>query len=271
MYARLGFSVAAHTDPDILVVDEVLAVGDGPFQRKCYDFMHQFIKRDRTVVFVSHNMPVIEQLCTHVLWIDRGQMKLLGPPRQVLPAYFDAMDRQILEARTNDRASGQQISLSGLRITDAHGADREAFATGDDVVVRLEYRTVEPVQRPHFCVAITGPEGGAPLIMASMLLDGQAPEEITGIGTISCRFRALPLQPRAYQLWGEVWDANQSTHLVPWQRLGGFRVAMAADDMLRLGKGGLRHMRVDAPIRVSYDWDMASSRELEMQSLGVAK
>src|SRR4051794_7414303 len=93
MDTRLGFSVASHMDPDILVVAGRLAQGDGPFQRKCYDFMRDFIKRNRTVVFVSHNMAVIEQLCSQVLWIDRGRMKLVGSPGAVLPAYFDAMDQ----------------------------------------------------------------------------------------------------------------------------------------------------------------------------------
>ena len=111
MYARLGFSVAAHTDPDVLVVDEVLAVGDGPFQKKCYDFIHRFVSGDKTVVFVSHNMVVIEHLCSQVLWIDRGHMKMLAPPERVLPSYFDAMDRQMVASGTKQEGGGAHLRL----------------------------------------------------------------------------------------------------------------------------------------------------------------
>ena len=257
MYARLGFSVAAHAEPDLLLVDEVLAVGDGPFQRKCYEFMQSFIKSDRTVVFVSHNMAVIEQLCKQVLWIDRGQMKLLDVPERVLSAYFDAMDKQLLEMHHSREILSEHLQLAGLRITNTEGIAQKVFHTGDDIIVQLKYHAPQPIRRPHFCLGITGPEGGAPIFLASMLIDGQAPEQIQGTGIISCRFHSVPLQPKAYHIWGEVWDEDQSLPLLRWQRIGAFLIDVSAAQMHSLTAGGLRHLRADAPVYVPYEWNQS--------------
>lgn|SRR3989344_1608686 len=88
MFSRLGFSVCAFCDPDILLVDEVLAVGDASFQKKCLLKMQQFKKAGRTIVFVSHNMDAIERICTRVIWLDRGKIKDEGKPKEVINRYL---------------------------------------------------------------------------------------------------------------------------------------------------------------------------------------
>jgi lipopolysaccharide transport system ATP-binding protein len=87
MYMRLAFSVAAHLEPDLLIIDEVLAVGDGAFQEKCLGKVRQVAERGRTVLFVSHSMPAVEAFCEQVVWIEKGRLREIGPPQEIVPKY----------------------------------------------------------------------------------------------------------------------------------------------------------------------------------------
>src|SRR5690606_36350638 len=89
MYMRLGFSVAIHVEPDILIVDEILAVGDQPFQTKCIDQLMEMKRRGTTIVVVSHNLSLIRSLCSHLLWIEHGQMRSAGPADEVAAQYME--------------------------------------------------------------------------------------------------------------------------------------------------------------------------------------
>src|SRR5580698_1896361 len=88
MRLRLGFAVAAHLDPDVLIVDEVLAVGDAGFQKKCLNAMEGLQGGGRTVLFVSHNMAAVENLCSRAIWIDGGKVRMDGPAKDVVAAYM---------------------------------------------------------------------------------------------------------------------------------------------------------------------------------------
>lgn len=268
MYARLGFSVAAHVSPDIMLIDEVLAVGDASFQRRCYDFIHAFVKSGKTTVFVSHNLYVIEQLCDQVAWLERGQIVKMGPPSAVLPDYLDSQDQKALAAvakfeQTNDaetlslRAGEGQLRILGITFVDGRGETRETFQQGEDVVINVRYHTDQPIEQPHFVFGMVDAEGGRPLFLASMLVDGAAPHQIHGEGSFKLKFKQVPLMPRTYYVWGEVWAADRARMLVKWQRIGGVRVvsANAAREAEVMGKGSIRHTRADAPIRVAYEWE----------------
>lgn len=268
MYARLGFSVAAHVSPDIMLIDEVLAVGDASFQRRCYDFIHAFVKSGKTTVFVSHNLYVIEQLCDQVAWLERGQIVKMGPPSAVLPDYLDSQDQKALAAvakfeQANDaetlslRAGEGQLRILGITFVDGRGETRETFQQGEDVVINVRYHTDQPIEQPHFVFGMVDAEGGRPLFLASMLVDGAAPHQIHGEGSFKLKFKQVPLMPRTYYVWGEVWAADRARMLVKWQRIGGVRVvsANAAREAEVMGKGSIRHTRADAPIRVAYEWE----------------
>ena len=91
--------------------------------------------------------------------------------------------------------------------------------------------------------------------MASMLIDGQAPKRIDGDGVMTCHFRSIPLLPKVYEVWGEVWGADRTEAVVEWQKLGAFRVSVSEHAAQQpVGKGGIRHLRADAPIHVDYQW-----------------
>lgn len=87
MKLRLGFSVAIHSDPDILVIDEVIATGDKEFEKKSYQKMQEFFKKKKTILFVSHDLKTVEKLCSKTLWIEKGRVKLFGPTKKVIAQY----------------------------------------------------------------------------------------------------------------------------------------------------------------------------------------
>jgi ABC-type polysaccharide/polyol phosphate transport system ATPase subunit len=253
MFARLGFAVAAHVAPDILIVDEVLAVGDVNFQRKCFDFIQDFVRSGRTTVFVSHNLYALEQLCSRLIWLDKGRVVQTDGAATVLTAYMDAQDRELRQIERVTETDGMLI-IEGVESLLPDGRPAEVFPSGEDVLLRITYRATKPVDRPHFVLAIWDAATRQPLILASMLADGFAPNGISGRGTLTCRFLNPPLMPRTYHVWGEVYAADRKNILVRWQPLASFSIVdtEAAD---RPGDGNLRHVRTDAPVRSQHVWD----------------
>jgi lipopolysaccharide transport system ATP-binding protein len=131
MFARLGFSVAAHVDPDILIVDEVLSVGDFVFQRKCIERMNQVIRSGATVVFVSHNLRAVAELCGRSLLLDRGQVVTVGPSEEVIRTYLERA-----EARPSP-GEGTGVFVADVGVGDGAGP-RVHFASGERVVVDVD-------------------------------------------------------------------------------------------------------------------------------------
>ena len=158
MRLRLGFAVAAHLDPEVLLVDEVLAVGDAGFQKKCLDTMEDLRSGGRTVIFVSHNMAAVENLCTRCVWIDGGRVREDGDPRTVIQSYMATF------------ADAQQASSDLSTITHRHGNGEARFTSiellnkarlfqpvtrsGDSLVVRLHYDTNKAIPHPDFVVRL---------------------------------------------------------------------------------------------------------------------
>ena len=132
MYARLGFSVAAHVHPEVLLVDEVLSVGDYAFQRKCVERMKEVIRSGATVLFVSHNLKTVAEFCHRCLLLERGRMVKIGPVEEVIPAY---LDRSRL-ARVEDDGS-KPVIISKVRVRNTHG-ECVRFQSGEKVWIDVE-------------------------------------------------------------------------------------------------------------------------------------
>src|SRR3954471_17303436 len=134
MYLRLAFAVAAHIDADVLLVDEVLAVGDAEFQRRCLGAMEGFGRSGRAVVFVSHNLDAVTRLCSTALWLDAGRVRSLGPTAQVVDAYLtDATPDTGARVFADDLSAA--VALTSLRLRSATGAATGRIRSGDAVVV----------------------------------------------------------------------------------------------------------------------------------------
>jgi lipopolysaccharide transport system ATP-binding protein len=203
MYVRLAFSVAAHLEPEILLVDEVLAVGDASFQRKCLGKMGDVAEQGRTVLFVSHNMGAISALCSRACLLNNGKLIENGEVHSVVGRYLEAiesLDRVPLTERT-DRGGNGRVRFTEVRILDGNGELVEAVASGQDVKISVGYRAMDGTVLENVKVGI-----GIYSMMGTFLL--YCSNELVGAdfrilppeGLVSCTIPQLPLTPGQYSL-----------------------------------------------------------------------
>ncbi len=190
MYVRLGFAVAVHVDPDILVVDEVLAVGDEAFSRRCLDTIAEFSARGKTIFFVSHALGLVEELCDRVLYLEQGRVKGLGETREMLAAYRldvaagegerlavehvkvqEELRAEPAAAPPADTAAAvspspekprrwgdQSASITACRLLGADGKERYSFASGEAMTLEIEAAPARPLDDFVFGVGFFTPE-----------------------------------------------------------------------------------------------------------------
>ena len=151
MYVRLAFSVAVHVDPEILLIDEVLAVGDEPFQRKCLDKIRSFQRDGRTIVFVTHGLDVVRALCDRAIMLDKGHMAIDGTPTDVLRAF---RDQYSVESLPDDQRGDKRIEVMDVRVLDGSGAQRDRFVPGDNVVIEVDLEGHQPTDEWGCGIAI---------------------------------------------------------------------------------------------------------------------
>jgi lipopolysaccharide transport system ATP-binding protein len=176
MQMRLGFAVAVHTDPEILLIDEILAVGDLAFQRKCLDRIAQFKAQGCTIILVSHDTNSIQQLCDEALWLRRGKLVAYGPADVVTNQYAEEMSAETrrrtpathpvmrtpggAELRINENRFGSmEMEIVAVRLLDTAGFPITELDSGDPLRVEIEYLAPEPVQAPIFGVTISREDG----------------------------------------------------------------------------------------------------------------
>ncbi len=175
MYMRLAFSVAINVDADILLIDEILAVGDAAFQAKCFDRLKAFKKEGRTIVIVSHSLSQIEQLCDRSIWFQDGKIRMEGTPMEVHPAYLAFMGEKKQSVHPDADQDGTkmtapqdgsakrwgngQIVFSKVEMTDRYGNAKKRFRTGDAFLIRAHYKMRGEVERPVFGIGIWDQEG----------------------------------------------------------------------------------------------------------------
>src|SRR5271165_4876324 len=153
MYVRLAFAVAAHLEPEILLVDEVLAVGDINFQKKCLGKMGDVARAGRTIVLVSHQMNQIRRLCQRVAWVDGGQVRMIGGAHDVLARYESAM---FAGERSQGMQRGSSTKAQFLRweIAEPQSEERHTLRTMDGVTVKFAVELAQPVQGAHHGIAL---------------------------------------------------------------------------------------------------------------------
>jgi ABC-type polysaccharide/polyol phosphate transport system ATPase subunit len=222
MYVRLGFAVAIHTDPEILLVDEVLAVGDEAFAHRCLRRIDELLAAGKTVIFVSHSLGLVEELCDRVLWLDAGKVKLAGEPRHVVDSYRQEVaeqegraHREEKEAREReetepqaaiapDEAPGEvlrwgsgAVEITGVRMRDEAGEERYHFESGRAVEFEIGCRAERPVEDLVFGVGLFTPRG-VDVWGTNTDLDGLDCAGRAGDGVVRLRCPALRLAPGEY-------------------------------------------------------------------------
>jgi lipopolysaccharide transport system ATP-binding protein len=229
MYVRLGFSIAVNLDPEILIIDEIVAVGDEEFQRRCFDHLHELRKRGVTIVFVSHSLSLVQTLCDEVAWLDHGQLKNVGPAVQVVDEYLSVVNN---DERTRLTGAEEAEEVSGEEGTATVGASRrgsgeavvrrvdfldrdgravQAVPHGEPVTVRMHYRASVPVHDPVFGLAFVN-EHGLPLAGPNTRLSSVTTGTIEGEGHIDFTLGSLPFVPGTYQLTAAITDSS-TTHV----------------------------------------------------------
>ncbi|HJV08204.1 MAG TPA: ABC transporter ATP-binding protein [Acidimicrobiales bacterium] len=219
MYVRLGFSVAINVDPDILLVDEVLAVGDAVFQRRCNEKFADFRRAGKTVVVVSHASEAMRTMCDKVAWLHDGRVVGEGRPEEVVDDYVDQghEDRVEVAAEVAESRWGSgEVRLTKVQLVDAGGREVTHPSTGDAVTIRLRYRATTPISKPVFGLALETLDGT--WLWAHHTRDaGFVPDEIAGEGTVELHVPRLMLQPGTYDLSASVVDYT-TTHQYDYLR-----------------------------------------------------
>ncbi len=201
MYMRLAFSVAAHLEPEILLVDEVLAVGDTAFQNKCLGKMGSVSSEGRTVLFVSHNMAAVQGLCSKCYMIDQGKFVTEGEPKKVIEHYLVNLDQTAPESLSDriDREGSGEIKFTGISIRDSKGNPIEYALSGQDISFVLSYHSEnnKPVSRSDIHLTFYSVFGQF-MFNCSSEGSGYPFDLLPPQGEVVCTIPELPLAPGRY-------------------------------------------------------------------------
>jgi lipopolysaccharide transport system ATP-binding protein len=198
MYVRLAFAVAAHLEPEILLVDEVLAVGDAQFQKKCLGKMGDVAREGRTVLFVSHNMTAIDRLCQRVVLLSEGTLQLAGPTAPVIKAYqseFEKLSGTTTLDNPDLRRGDGRIRFTNVNMVNIENSD--IIRLGEPLIVKLSYKAIEDVEDTMFYFWITN-EFNDPIFFCSNHFSGEKLNVKKGSGAVQCIIRRNPLPPGKY-------------------------------------------------------------------------
>ncbi len=212
MYMRLGFAIAVHSDPQVLLIDEVLAVGDHNFQTKCLDEIRELRRQGVTVLLVSHELEKIRSMCDRALWIEHGRIQATGDVERVTHAYLDGIVAQgTTDFAPVDRVDeayrwgSREVELEQVELLNATAKPRRAFATGEEMTVRIYYRAHRRIERPQFGLAINH-ESGTHVSGPNNVFSGYEVESIEGPGYIDYCIPTLPLLPGRYLVTAAIHD-----------------------------------------------------------------
>jgi lipopolysaccharide transport system ATP-binding protein len=202
MLVRLAFSVAAHLEPEVLVIDEVLAVGDAAFQKKCLGKMQDVASEGRTVLFVSHDLAAVEKLCTRAILMDSGKCQTDGPTSETINRYQTSMVQSAFRDLTSrkDRKGEGGVRFSRIQLLNDQGNEQNVFLSGKPLRIRMHYRSQgsDPHLNSRVSVSVHG--WGKDYFLASTELHSDEPLTLPPNGFIDCVINELPLSLGTYYL-----------------------------------------------------------------------
>jgi ABC-2 type transport system ATP-binding protein/lipopolysaccharide transport system ATP-binding protein len=176
MHMRLGFSVAINVNPDILLIDEVLAVGDASFVPKCLDRIDDFRRRNKTILFVSHDLSTVEKICDRVIWLKHGKIQTMGEPKRVVDAYLqDVAEKQeedferrqqeveveerFEEERRENRWGKREIEVKKVRLKSLDGTEKHVYSPDEGMLIEMDVLAYSQIKDFVFGIAIYNPKG----------------------------------------------------------------------------------------------------------------
>lgn len=223
MVVRLGFSIATHVEPEVLLIDEILAVGDQAFQRKSTEKIEQFRREGRTILVVSHSLGLVQQLCDTVLWLEKGQLKMTGPAADVIAAYtgttYGTFAREDASSKTRWGTGDAQFSTISTRNT--AGEAITTLRSGDALQVHMEINSHLRIESPVVRLQIETISGE--LVWSTTTQRGTASLRVLdGPATATLEVPSLPLGEGTYYLSAAITDATGTTefdHCQHWAKL----------------------------------------------------
>jgi len=246
MYVRLGFAVAVHMKPDVLLVDEVLAVGDEEFQRKCFDHLYALRRSGRTIIVVSHGLGQLEGLCDEIAWLEHGELQQRGQAVETIAAYLArvnadeaARNPMVSSTREGDlgaRAGDQTVQVLRADIVDVDGAPLTHAMTGSTFRVRLGITTVGQILGPNVRIALQH-ESGPLVAMINNHAIGVDFSWIEGAHDVEIDIVDNPLLPGRYRVHVDVFDHTGTRLLDNWNDALEFAVR---SPMSEIGQGFVR-------------------------------
>jgi lipopolysaccharide transport system ATP-binding protein len=204
MNARLGFAIAAHFDPDVLLVDEVLSVGDVGFQEKCVARMRELLGRGVPLVFVSHNLGAVVDLCTRAILVDHGVVQFNGNPAEAV-AEFRRAGRRTEPA--NPTGVEQPIRIADVQLLHANGDPSPLFQTGGPITIRVRYRATQPIRQPHVAIDVHSVDG-VYCAGINTRMDTCSLGTLEGSGFVDLVIPNLSLLPGCYTISAGILDAQ---------------------------------------------------------------
>jgi ABC-type polysaccharide/polyol phosphate transport system ATPase subunit len=252
MLLRLGFSVAVHMDPDIVLVDEALSVGDQRFQLRCVEKLSDLKRSGATILLVSHDLAAVESVCPRTVVLRDGTIVDDGATDDVLARYVSEANREFIAAATSSVPQSDGLTVD-VSLVDGDGRETTTIDARNPVTVRLAYRSPRE-HTGYFKLGVVHPRLGC-VIEVAMQNTEPAPARLGRQGTVECRFPSLPLVPGLYELWGSISGEAAYGAILEWRRLHRFEVARPGEDWPIRSIGG-------PPVLVNHEWVTASTHEL---------
>jgi homopolymeric O-antigen transport system ATP-binding protein len=260
MQLRLAFSVAAHLEPEILIVDEVLSVGDMAFQQKCLDRMEGASREGRTIVFISHNLAAVRNLCDRAMLLSRGEVSVIGGVGDVIREYVGEVERDLprsLRERENRDGSGE-LRFVDMRL-EREGQVIDSPTSGEDMDIVLNYETQgdRSFRTVNFGMTIFALEDSTPLLNLSSETVGAVFQSVPPRGEVRCRLHNCPLPAGQYfiSIWadlsGEMMDGVHRA----------FEMTVAGGDFYGSGRQPHPDHRT---VLVPHEWSVSESSEPEV-------
>ena len=230
MKSRLGFAVSVNVDPDILIVDEVLAVGDDIFKLKCIEKMKQFRKQGKTILFVSHSLFTVKAFCTMGLWINEGNMMAYGDLGSVVLQYEDFLKKEKARIATS-QITGEKnyptekkdiLQVKNFTMLNKNGEKTTEFKRGDDITIRFDYEVKRQIEKLNFGFTVRDAEENLIFMSDKRNEDNLINGEI-GDHSLEIKIDSPPLLEGTYLLSGELWD-NESTFFVGFSNKRNFTI-----------------------------------------------
>lgn len=235
MYVRLGFSVSIHVEPDILLVDEILAVGDMDFQDRCRAKFSELRNAGRTVVVVSHGLEQMKSFCDEVAWLDHGKLQEIGPAAAIIDKYADIAHHVREVEGGGSRFGSGEAEIEKIELLDASGKPRNLVQTGDQVTIRIHYLAKQDIERPVFGTSIDTRDGLFAWGLHGLDNHFVPTRLVKGRGTVDVRIPQLMLRPNSYVLSASIQPRDLSTPIDVLQRATSFDIGVGP----RMESGGI--------------------------------